>query len=413
MADWSATDQQWMRRALELAATARDQTFPNPCVGCVIVSASGQLLGEGYHHAAGLPHAEVEALTAAPHDVRGATCYVTLEPCNHHGRTGPCSEALIRAGVARVVIATQDPHQTASGGAQRLRDAGIQVDLGLMGEESRLLNAAFVTFHQLARPLVTLKWAMTLDGCTAVPSGDSKWITSEAARAEVHRRRARHGAVLAGIGTVLHDNARFSARPPGSFTIHRVVLDSTLRLPLDAAFLDPVPNQPALILCSDAASAEREQALRARGADVIRLGETVTPQAVLQELARRGIQSVYIEGGRRVAGSFLAAGLADRVESWIAPKLSGGGPTHLGPTSRTTPLTTMADAQPLHAMTLSQWGPDILIEGWLNTHLFAEKPRNPSLSSRHGRHSPSPGIHSGDAENLETDPGSGSNKPPA
>ncbi|MBI1292535.1 bifunctional diaminohydroxyphosphoribosylaminopyrimidine deaminase/5-amino-6-(5-phosphoribosylamino)uracil reductase RibD [bacterium] len=374
-AEWSPNDERWMRRALELAARAQGNTHPNPCVGCVIVSADGGVLGEGWHHAAGQPHAEVEALNDAAgrgHGVRGATCYVTLEPCNHQGRTGPCSEALIAAGISRVVIATMDPHRKAQGGAERLRAAGILVESGLLARESALLNPAFMTSHLLGRPLVTLKWAMTLDGCTAVPSGDSRWITGDVARAEVHRRRAQHGAVLAGIGTVLADDARLSARPIGGapFPVMRVVLDSNLRLPPGSPFLQHVDKQQALVMCSSGAPADREAALIGTGALVARLNGPITPERVLSDLHRRGVQSVYVEGGRRVAGSFLAAGLVDRVESWIAPKLAGGGSMALGPTSLQSPLARMGEALPLHTTSLSTWGNDFLVEGWLSRHLF-------------------------------------------
>lgn len=363
-----------MERALQLAAQGRDTTFPNPCVGAVLTDACGRVLGEGFHTAAGRPHAEVEALNdarARGNSVQGATCYVTLEPCNHWGRTGPCSEALLAAGVARVVIATIDPHKGVHGGAARLRDAGVVVEVGLLGEEARLLNAGFLTYHQLGRPLVTLKWAMTLDGCTSTRTGDSKWITSEEARAEVHRRRARHGAVVAGIETVLQDHARLSARtnPPARFPVRRVVLDRQLRLPLTAPFLEPVENQPAVIYTQAGTSAERASALRAAGADV-RVLAAVEPASVLADLAAQGVQSVLIEGGRRVAGSFLAAGLVDRVEAWIAPRVLGGGATFLGPVHRADAPDFMREAGSLERVQVGSWGPDVLIEGWLSRHLL-------------------------------------------
>jgi diaminohydroxyphosphoribosylaminopyrimidine deaminase/5-amino-6-(5-phosphoribosylamino)uracil reductase len=371
-------DRKFMLRALELAALARGMTRPNPCVGAVIVSPEGAVLGEGFHHRAGLPHAEVEALEAARvagNEVRGATMYVTLEPCNHRGRTGPCSEAVIAAGIRRVVMAMRDPNAEARGGVERLREAGVEVAVGLCEAEALLLNPAFNTCHMLGRPLVTLKWAMTLDGCTSVGTGDSKWITGPEAREEVHRRRAGHDAVIAGIGTVLRDDARLSARVPGgvSFPPDRIVLDSTLRLSTLSAFVREEDGGRALVVCTEEAEAGREIALQEAGVEVLRLPRGkhgVSIPDLMRALHGRKVQSLYVEGGRILAGQLLEEGVVDRVEAWLAPKLAGGGAGHLGPTLMGNPLGTMAEAISLHHVSAVAFGGDLLVEGWQSSHLF-------------------------------------------
>ncbi len=373
MANDSA-DERWMRRALDLAAKGLGSTRPNPCVGAVIVGANGTIPGEGFHQRAGMPHAEVEALNdakARDHEVRGATMYVTLEPCNHTGRTGPCTEAIIKAGIGRVVIAARDPNLEARGGVERLREAGVEVVHGVLAGESKLLNAPFFIFHELGRPMVTLKWAMTLDGCTSVESGDSKWITGPEARREVHRRRTRHDAILIGIETLLRDNAVLTPRdvpiPPGPPLV-RIVLDSSLRMPLDAAYIQEKTDCPALVLCAEEADREKEQQLRDQGVDVLRVkrgDQSLSLPDVIWHLKDRGIQSIYVEGGRTVAGQFLRYGLVDRVEAWIAPKISGGGTMHLGPTKRTPAIEAMELATQLERVQSVSFGKDILVEGWI------------------------------------------------
>ncbi len=379
----TAADERWMRRALALARRAEGRTRPNPLVGAVLVDPRGELLGEGYHRAAGEPHAEIEALRDAErlgNPVAGATLYVTLEPCNHHGRTGPCTEALLEAGIGRAVIAVRDTHTEAAGGVERLRNAGVAVEVGLLGEEAVELNAGFFASHVLGRPLVTLKWAMTVDGCTSLASGESKWITGVEARQEVHHQRARHDAVLAGIGTVLRDGARLSARgvpvPPAPPRF-RVVLDSSLRLAPDAPFLARAEDGSSpLVFCSEAAEEDSARELRAAGATVVRVSADpaggLSGREVLRQLASRGVQSVYIEGGRTVAGYFLSSGLADRVEAWLAPVLAGGGASHLGSLQVPLPPGTMAEAWRLSRVSLRQVGEDWVATGWLHGRLFGD-----------------------------------------
>lgn len=376
-----------MQRAIDLAARGRGVTRPNPCVGAVIVDGEGQILGEGWHKKAGGPHAEVEALNAAKaggHDVKGATMFVTLEPCNHQGRTRPCTEAIIEAGIGHLVIAMRDPNQSARGGAERLRDAGISVDVGVLRHEALLLNPDFNTFHMLNRPLVTLKWAMTLDGCTAMASGDSRWITGEAARREVHRRRATHDAVMAGIATVLRDNARLTVRlsdeeigslAPEGFRPVRIALDSMLRLSPFSAFVRERDSK-AIIVCAEDAGEDQEQRLRNAGAEVLRIRRGsfgISIPDLIARLARMKIASLYVEGGRTVAGRMLHHGLVDRLECWIAPKIAGGGVGHLGPIQLPEPLEKMSEARSLHHYNFDKVEEDFLVEGWLTHHLFPDR----------------------------------------
>ena len=374
--------EKWMARALELAARGRGATRPNPVVGAVLLGADGEMLGEGWHHGPGLPHAEVEALRDARSrglDPRGGIMFVTLEPCNHHGRTPPCTEAILEAGIATVVIAQRDPNIQARGGVERLRDAGIRVEVGCLADQAIPLNAPFNVYHSLKRPLFTIKWAMTLDGCTSVPSGDSKWITGEFARREVHRRRAAHDAVLAGIGTVLADKARLTARLPSGDPAHsptqyirrRVLLDGDLRLPTNAPFLEAAEDGSVpVIFCREGANKNRHIRLEAAGATVIPIKaspEGISLACLAFHLFDMGIQSVYVEGGRRVAGSLVRHGMADRVEAWLAPRLAGGatGFHHLGPLTLPSPMESMGDAIHLRNLEVSRHGADLLLEGWL------------------------------------------------
>ncbi|MCC5876682.1 MAG: bifunctional diaminohydroxyphosphoribosylaminopyrimidine deaminase/5-amino-6-(5-phosphoribosylamino)uracil reductase RibD [Candidatus Sumerlaeia bacterium] len=373
-------DEKWMARAIELAAMGAGKCRPNPAVGSVVVSPGGELLGEGFHHGAGLPHAEVEALkdvASKGKDAKGACLYVNLEPCNHHGRTPPCCDAILNGGIARVVIAQRDPNIKARGGVERLREAGVDVRVGVLTEKALELNAAFNIYHGIKRPLVTLKWAMTLDGCTSMASGDSKWITGELARGEVHRRRAGHDAVLAGVNTVITDQARLTARlpendpaqPPAGLKRWRIVLDTDLRLPPHSPFMEPSDGCTPLVVCADDSDRAKQAALLETGAEVLPLKRGkfgISLPDLSLSLFDLGIQSIYVEGGRRVAGALLRHGMADRVECWMAGKIAGGSHTpHLGPTASPAPFPMMSDALHLHNVALSHHGPDFLMEGWL------------------------------------------------
>ncbi len=325
---FTTQDTRWMRRALALAA--RGFAPPNPMVGCVIVK-DGLRVGEGFHPLAGQPHAEVFALRAAGAAASGAVAYVTLEPCCHHGRTGPCTEALIAAGIKKVVVATQDVDPRVAGkGITRLQAAGIEVETGLLAEESQQLNEAFFHFHTVGRPFVVLKAAMSLDGKIAAHTGISQWITGEKARKHVHSLRARSGAVMAGIGTVLADDPLLTARlrPAAPRQPLRVVIDSHLRLPKSSKLVTTAaPSTPVIVICTESADANAEKALVSEGLEVVRVGHQngrVDLSAAMRVLAARQIISVFCEGGGQLNASLLMAGLADRALFYVAPRLIGG-----------------------------------------------------------------------------------------
>ncbi|MER7339415.1 bifunctional diaminohydroxyphosphoribosylaminopyrimidine deaminase/5-amino-6-(5-phosphoribosylamino)uracil reductase RibD [Streptomyces sp. NPDC000075] len=315
-----------MRRAIELASRGLGSTSPNPVVGCVITDPSGAVVGEGWHQRAGGPHAEVHALRAAGEAARGATAYVTLEPCNHTGRTGPCAQALIDAGIARVVYAVSDPNPQASGGGATLRAAGIATGAGLLADEAEQGNAAWLTSVRLGRPHVTWKYAATLDGRSAAEDGSSRWITSAESRADVHRLRAEADAVLVGGGTLRADDPHLAVRGiDGAVQPLRVALDTRAALPATARVLDDAA--PTLIVTGEDADTRHLP-----GADVLRLplsdGRVPVPR-LLTELYARGVRSVLLEGGPTLAGAFLEAGAVDRVIGYIAPALLGSGPAAL------------------------------------------------------------------------------------
>jgi diaminohydroxyphosphoribosylaminopyrimidine deaminase/5-amino-6-(5-phosphoribosylamino)uracil reductase len=321
-----ATDAGHMARAIELARRGLFTTDPNPRVGCVIADGE-RVIAEGWHEKAGLPHAEVVALDAAGAAARGATAYVTLEPCSHFGRTPPCADALIAAGIARLVYAMKDPNPRVNGaGIARLAAAGIEVAGGILEPESQELNPGFIARMTRGQPWVTVKLAASLDGGTALPGGESHWITGEAAREDVQRLRARSSAVMTGSGTVLADDPRLDVRLPGATRQPlRVVLDSKLRIPATARILAP-PGR-ALVLCTDE-DAERASALRAAGAEVVKMpsaGGSVDLAAALALLADRQVNELLVECGAGLAGAFFAAGLVDELRLYIAPMLLGRG----------------------------------------------------------------------------------------
>lgn len=312
-----------MARALKLAAQGLETTTPNPRVGCVLVKDS-QIVGEGWHRRAGEAHAEVDALRAAGEAARGATAYVTLEPCAHHGRTPPCADALIQAGVARVVAAMEDPNPLVAGqGLARLRDAGIAVSAGLMADEARELNVGFVSRMTRGRPWLRLKAASTLDGKTALSNGVSQWITGEAARRDGHRWRARACAVLTGIGTVREDDPQLTVRAvPCERQPMRVLIDARLDVALSAKLLRGGKCLVAAAVADDAKIA----ALAERGVEVVLLpnahGKVDLP-ALMRELGRRGLNEVHVEAGFKLNGSLLREGCVDELLLYMAPMLVG------------------------------------------------------------------------------------------
>jgi diaminohydroxyphosphoribosylaminopyrimidine deaminase / 5-amino-6-(5-phosphoribosylamino)uracil reductase len=319
----NAADSQWMAQALRLAERGLYTTSPNPRVGCVLVN-KNQVVGEGWHERAGEPHAEVHALRVAGELARGATAYVTLEPCSHHGRTPPCADALIAAGVSRVVAAMQDPNPLVAGqGLQKLHAAGIETECGLMEATARELNIGFVSRMARGTPWVRSKIAASLDGRTALANGTSKWITGAAARRDVQHWRARSCAVLTGIGTVLTDDPQLNVREIASGRQPlRAVLDSELRISPGAKIL----QGGATLIYTASSDAAKQQAIKACGADVITLAGAdgkVNMSAVMQDLARRGINEVLVEAGRNLNGALLKAGLVDELVLYLAPQLLG------------------------------------------------------------------------------------------
>ena len=357
-------DESYMREALRIAEYARGRTSPNPLVGAVIVR-DGAIVASGWHRAAGEPHAEIHALRMAGELARGATLYVTLEPCAHHGRTGPCAEAVIAAGLARVVIALSDPNPLVAGrGIHLLTAAGIEVTTGICEDEARRQNEIFLKWVTTKRPFVTLKTAMTLDGKIASHTGASRWITGAAARARVHAYRNEYDAILVGIGTVLADDPSLTTRlehGTGKNPL-RIVLDSEARTPLDAKLVAD-GAAPTIIVVSERADHRRVNLLRACGAEVVTLGtQRVDIAALLDYLGAREITSLFVEGGAAVNWSLLAGGSVDKVHAFIAPMLMGGetAKTPIGGTGFDSPQTALR----LRDVTVEQLGADILVTGY-------------------------------------------------
>jgi diaminohydroxyphosphoribosylaminopyrimidine deaminase / 5-amino-6-(5-phosphoribosylamino)uracil reductase len=333
----ATTEAEVMRRAIALAARGLGHTSPNPVVGCVILDADGRIAGEGWHQRAGGPHAEVHALRAAGERARGGTAVVTLEPCNHTGRTGPCAQALLDAGIARVVYAVADPNAKAAGGAATLAAAGAAVETGLLAEEAAAVNEAWLTSMRRGRPFVLWKYAATLDGRSAAADGTSRWITSAESRADVHRLRAEADAVVVGSGTLRADDphlaVRGAARADGEAVQPlRVVVDTDASVKPGARVLDDAA--PTLIAVAE--DTDRAATAHLRGAaEVVRLprastGVGLEVPALLAELYRRDVRCVLLGGGPTLAGSFVAAGAVDKVVGYLAPALLGAGPAVLG-----------------------------------------------------------------------------------
>jgi diaminohydroxyphosphoribosylaminopyrimidine deaminase/5-amino-6-(5-phosphoribosylamino)uracil reductase len=351
-----------MQLALRLAAEGIGATDPNPRVGCVIVSAQGEVLGQGRTQQAGGPHAEVMALRdaqAAGRDVRGATAWVTLEPCSHQGRTGPCCDALVAAGIARVVASCTDPNPLVGGrGFERLRAAGIQVDVGPGAQETRELNIGFFSRMVRGLPWVRMKVAASLDGRTALDDGTSQWITGEAARADGHAWRARASAVLTGIGTVLQDDPQLDVRHVATERQPDCVLvDSRLEIPPGARLFGPKRRLWIYTATEDAA---RRQAVQARGAEVITMagpGGKVDLAAMLRDLARREVNELHVEAGFKLNGSLVREGLVDELLVYLAPSLVGHGQGM----ANIVPLQALADAVPLQFVSTAPVGGDLRI----------------------------------------------------
>lgn len=332
-----SSDEEAMRRALELARRGRGLVEPNPMVGAVVVSPEGELVGEGYHERFGGPHAEVNALRAAGDRTRGATLYCTLEPCSHFGKTPPCAPFVVGSGVRRVVLGTGDPAPHVAGrGIAILREAGIEVVVGVCDEEARQVVAPFVTLMTLGRPYVHGKWAMSLDGRIATRTGHSQWISNERSRQRVHELRGRMDAILVGRGTAVADDPLLTARPPGPRTPLRIVLDSTLQTPIDSRLIQTAREFPTLFATTSAADPIRREAFAALGVEVelfdaepVAAVETsssprVSIPALLSRLGERKLTNLLVEGGGAVLGAFHDAGLLDEYHVFVAPKIIGG-----------------------------------------------------------------------------------------
>jgi len=348
-------DTRFMALALELARAAQGQTSPNPLVGAVVVR-DGQVVGMGAHLKAGEPHAEVHALRMAGEKAQGATLYVTLEPCSHHGKTPPCAEAVVAAGISRVVVAVVDENPLVAGkGIALLRAAGVEVTVGVCAQEAKKLNEVFWHYMKTKRPFVTVKTASTLDGKIATSTGHSRWITGEAARSEVHELRRRHDAILVGVGTVLADDPQLTARASGELYGRqpvRVILDSQLRTPLEARVVRDLAA-PTWIVTTPEAPEERRRAFAAAdGVTLIALAAPLAVPDILERLGELGITSLLVEGGAEVNGSFLRAGAIQKVVSYVSLKLAGG---HLAPTPfGGTGFATMDEAVPLADLSIER-----------------------------------------------------------
>lgn len=357
-------DFSFMRRALELARQGQGAVEPNPMVGCVVVQ-NGRVVGEGYHQAFGGPHAEVHALAAAGESARGATLYVSLEPCCHYGQTPPCTEAIRAAGIARVVAAMRDPFPLVDGqGIADLKAAGIDVEFGLCEAEARDLNAPFLKLITQSCPWFIAKWAMTLDGRVATRAGDSKWISNEQSRAIVHKLRGRVDGIMVGRGTALADDPLLTARPPGVRIPLRIVLDTQAQLPLDCQLVRTAREYDTLVAVSIEADRGRCHALATAGCEVFALAAG-TPeerlQELVEELAGRQLTNILVEGGPTLLGSMFDADLIDEVHAFIAPKLVGGvfAKSPLAGAGRSL----MDEAARLRNVAVQQVGDDVYLSG--------------------------------------------------
>ena len=367
------TDQQYMRRALELAARGMGRTAPNPMVGAVIVK-DEEIIAEGWHHQCGGLHAERDALSRCTADPAGATMYVTLEPCCHTGRQPPCVEAILDAGISRVVIGSPDPNPLVAGkGVSILQENGVAVRIGVLREECDRLNQVFLHYITRKQPYVVMKYAMTMDGKIAAYTGLSQWITGEEARAHVQTQRHRCTGIMVGVGTVLADDPMLTCRMEGGKNPVRIICDSGLRTPLDSKLVSTAREVPT-ILATCSADEEKIRAYEGAGCTVIRTpaqaGRVDLP-FLMKELGRREIDSILLEGGGTLNWSMLSAGLVCKVQAYIAPKLFGGY-------SAKTPVEGQGFPSPAEAVLLehpvvTQLGPDILIESEVIDHVYRHR----------------------------------------
>ncbi|MFH0995624.1 MAG: bifunctional diaminohydroxyphosphoribosylaminopyrimidine deaminase/5-amino-6-(5-phosphoribosylamino)uracil reductase RibD [Pseudomonadota bacterium] len=363
----------YMQIALELAAKGAGYTSPNPMVGAVVVDPDGRVIGQGYHQSVGGPHAEVHAIDDAGPAARGATLFVTLEPCNHFGRTPPCTQKILDAGISHVVVAMPDPNPKVKGGGNSyLASKGVRVTVGVCEEQARRLNESFIKYITTRRPFVTLKCAATLDGRLATRTGDSRWVTGEASRAYVHSLRHAHDAILVGVETVKKDNPRLTTRIPAAPDGRkpkdplRVILDTRLTIPDASSVLHPESDADTLIVTGPINTARRNSLTRNQKVRVLESplqNGRIDLNALMDSLGDMGVTSLFIEGGSRVIAASLAAGIVDKVLFFYAPKISGGDdgvPICKGPGPEF-----MKDCIPVNAVSVRQFDNDILIEGYL------------------------------------------------
>ncbi|WP_144462605.1 bifunctional diaminohydroxyphosphoribosylaminopyrimidine deaminase/5-amino-6-(5-phosphoribosylamino)uracil reductase RibD [Siminovitchia fortis] len=348
----------YMKLAIQLAESVVGQTSPNPAVGCVVVK-NGQILGMGAHMKAGEPHAEVNALKQAGERAEGADLYVTLEPCSHTGRTPPCADLIIEKKIRRVFIAGLDPNPVVAGnGVAKLQKAGISVEYGIYGQQAEDLNKFYFHFIKTRKPFTTLKTAVTFDGKTAASSGDSKWITSDQARLDVHHYRHRHDAILVGINTVIQDNPHLTTRlPQGGKNPIRIVLDTHLRIPMECNLLND-NAAPTIIVCGKHANEKKRRAIEEKGVKVKKMpSEKIEIEPLLNWLGKEQILSVFVEGGSAVHSAFIDSGFFQEIVMYMAPKLLNdrkGTPAFGG-----VPKQLVKDSIPLAFKSVEQIGPDI------------------------------------------------------
>ncbi len=350
--------QTWMQRAIWLAQKGMGKVSPNPLVGCVIVK-QGRIIGEGWHEAYGKLHAERNALAHCVEDAKGAEMYVTLEPCCHYGKTPPCTEAILEAGIAKVYVGSLDPNPKVAGkGISQLRKAGVEVVTGVEQAACDRLNEIFFHFIQNKTPFVAMKYAMTLDGKIATVTGESQWVTGEAARNHVQLLRKQYSAILAGIGTVLADDPLLTCRIAPACSPLRVICDRKLRIPLQNQLVQTAKEAPLLVVTET--GGEKKAALEKAGAEVLVLPK-VTMGEVVMELGKRNIDSLLVEGGGQIHGSFLSEGLVQKVYAYVAPKLLGGdkAPSPVGGAGKSR----MAEALCLEQVSVTPLGEDFLITG--------------------------------------------------
>ena len=362
------SDEKFMKLALSLAEKGRGYVNPNPLVGAVIVK-DGKVIGEGYHTAFGKPHAEIEAINSATEDIKGATMYVTLEPCCHQGKTPPCTEAIIKNQLARVVVATTDPNPLVSGsGIEKLKQSNIEITVGVLEEMAKIQNEVFIHYMTTNLPFTILKYAMSLDGKIACHTGDSKWITSEKSRTDVHRLRSSVSAVVTGIGTILSDDASLNVRLIDSKgrEPHRIVVDSAARISLDAKILNLDSKSDTYIAVTEAASDEKLRKLEDYGAKIIMTKSKdgkVDLEELWKELGFLGMDSILIEAGEQLNAALLEAKLVNKIRAYIAPKIIGG-------TNAKSPIggygaSSMSEVINLKSMNVASIENDFVVEGYL------------------------------------------------